>query len=121
MKLSAGQANQLSHSEKVIMQDGNSLIPYLKSGGTIEIILNDEKNSISRYNYISEFKSIISDSAKRVDMIVKISQSGPENFNIDRFATINRCNIKVIIDNLGNYRPMNSSSVNLNNGENDLS
>ncbi len=60
-------------------------------------------------NYIDSF---ISDSAKRVDMIVTISQSGPENFNIDRFATINR---RGTIDNLGATRQKQSNSVNLIN------
>lgn len=56
--------------------------------------------------------------ANQADMIITISQSGIGNYNIDRFATINRAGI--LTDNLNMIREENSNSVILNASEEDL-
>lgn len=51
------------------------------------------------------------------DMIITISQALEGNYNIDRFATINR---NGIIDNIGHYRGRNSNCLQLLANEQDL-
>lgn len=57
---------------------------------------------------------LIGGGTNKADMIITISQSGIGNFNIDRFATINRSGSK---DNLSETRTANSNSVQLTSTE----
>ena len=65
-------------------------------------------------NYVAPF---IGHNVNQADMIITISQNGEGNYNIDRFATINRGGGS---DNLNAKRELNSDSVILNETEKDL-
>lgn len=60
---------------------------------------------------------LIGHNTNQADMIITISQSGEGNYNIDRFATINRAGWS---DNLASERESNSDSIILGTSEKDL-
>jgi hypothetical protein len=67
--------------------------------------------------YIAPLIGSSSNADNKADMVITISQSGLGNYNIDRFATINRGGDS---DNLNAIREKNSDSVILDSSEQDL-
>jgi len=115
-------SNALALHGKILKDTNNNDCAYVQTM-IIPVRYSDFDNSKIKTSGIGNgiietyIKPFVVDSTKRVDMVITVSQSGPDNFNIDRFGTRTRGGT---IDNLGYTRQKSSSSINLNSDENEF-